>query len=176
MTSRINKDVAHTFANQRKCILAEIAENKNTLDPRQAKVNSDTSIIRTLRSSKKNRDMFLSIVALCAYTFKLIKSNDSVKVERAYKAKDILTACALYERNECSPAFLESIALEHRTKALKIVADSIIRAEENIIVLTETLTDLGEDSKVYEVYLKKLESVQSSLANKVTLLKLAKNM
>src|SRR5665811_1585599 len=100
MTSRIDKDVAHTFANQRKCILAKIAENKNTLDPRQAKVNSETSIIRTLCYSKKNTNVFRSIVALCAYTFKLIKSNDSVKVERAYKAKDILAACALYQGSE----------------------------------------------------------------------------
>jgi hypothetical protein len=87
-----------------------------------------------------------------------------------------LTACALYQQSDCSPAFLESVALEHRAKALKIIADSIIRAEENITVLTETLTDLGEDSKVYEVYLEKLESAKSSLVNKVTFLQLAKNM
>jgi ubiquinone biosynthesis protein COQ9 len=82
MTSRINKNVADTFVSQRKCILAE---SKNILDPQQAKVNSDTSIIETLRSSKKNTDVYRSIVALCAYTFRLIKSNDSIKVERAYK-------------------------------------------------------------------------------------------
>jgi superfamily II DNA or RNA helicase len=173
ITPRINKNVADTFVRQRKFILDE---SKNILDPQQAKISGDISIIETLRISKKKTDVYRSIVTLSAYTFRLIKSKDSMKVERVYKAKDILTACALYQQSDCSPAFLESVALEHRNNALKNVADSITRVEKNITILTKTLTDLGNESKVYEVYLEKLQLAQSSLTNKVSLLQLAKNM
>ena len=170
MASRGNDDDSHTFVNQRKYILAE----SQNIGHRQE--NSKTAIIEVLRSSKKNTDIYRNLVALCAYSFKLVKSKDSFEVVRAYKAKDILAACELYLQSEGIPAFIESIGLKRKTEALKVVADAIQKEEENIKVLNETLTDLGEKSKVYEIYLKELEAAQYSLTNKVKLMSLAKKM
>ena len=168
------KNISFKFSAVRSAILSYVA-NETTI-----KQFDKNELIKLLRASKKDRDLFLTLCDLSAISFKRIVKKDANKVDqvayfRAYTVKSVLNACDFYLRNnaDLDVSFIASIKNEHEIQAIDKLKKQIANLQDQVHVLASTIEQLEtaktENAELLKEYAEQLAKTEKTLQNKTAL-------
>lgn len=167
--SKAIKNVSFEFSNVRTAILAYVANDK------RLSLYSKNAIIKVLRTSKKDSNLYKKLLMLTAFTYKRINAeNKTFVVRKAFTVKSVLNACDLYiqtNKVQLTQSLIESISFEREVEAINNLKKSISKLQKSCNLLQQTIEQLSEaDNELSAEYEEQLSKVEKQLQNKIQML------
>lgn len=138
------KSIDFLFSSIRSIILSLIANNASM------NVFDKDEIVATLRKSKKDVELYVTLRRLSAFTYKAVKTkvNDitTTNIVKAFSVKSVLGACVIYNQInsvELTENLIQAIQHEHEINALASLEKNV----ESLQTKCNTLQNLIEKLK-----------------------------